>query len=453
MSVTERPKATALVTIPAPVPSSRQYSFTGGQVGNPAAPPPGDRLDAEFDRLRAAISAVIDWVEASLAQPVLRDSGDDNAASDAEGAAALAYRYAILAQAWAEYMPGTIPPNILAVMDITGDHWSSRWWAHQAAIGGDPTPPVVESTPPQTLGRNLLHNPLFNIAQRGLGPFTVSGYTADRWGIQMTLDTANFQPQPLSDANRVDIGDEAATTFMAGTVTGNAAAGASTVLYQAIEGVRRLSGKTVTVSFWADASAGMKLGVSLNQNFGSGGSPSSTVNGAGQSVTLTPFFALHSFTFTMPSVSGKILGTNSDDNTELLFWYSSGATNASHAGNIGVQSGTINIWGVQLEIGSVATPLEKPDPRYDLANCQRFYQAGVLELQGYQIAGDTIAMSNLMPVPMRAVPAVVPVITTSINVTSPNIVSVGSSVISIVGTATTSAGFVLQGNYTASADL
>ena len=145
MSVTERPKATALVPMPAPVPSSRQYSFTGGQVGNPAAPPPGDRLDAEFDRLRAAISAVIDWVEASLAQPALRDSGDDNAASDAEGAAALAYRYAILAQAWAEYMPGTIPPNILAVMDITGDHWSSRWWANLAAHGDVPPPAPASS--------------------------------------------------------------------------------------------------------------------------------------------------------------------------------------------------------------------------------------------------------------------------------------------------------------------
>jgi hypothetical protein len=30
-------------------------------------------------------------------------------------------------------MPDTIPPNTLAVMGITGDHWSSRWWANQAS--------------------------------------------------------------------------------------------------------------------------------------------------------------------------------------------------------------------------------------------------------------------------------------------------------------------------------
>lgn len=35
---------------------------------------------------------------------------------------------------WAEYMDGnnTIPPNYLEHMAITGDHWSSRWWAHRS---------------------------------------------------------------------------------------------------------------------------------------------------------------------------------------------------------------------------------------------------------------------------------------------------------------------------------
>ena len=38
---------------------------------------------------------------------------------------------------WAEYMDGNaiIPPNILATNSITGDHWSSRWWANRAAGG------------------------------------------------------------------------------------------------------------------------------------------------------------------------------------------------------------------------------------------------------------------------------------------------------------------------------
>ena len=43
--------------------------------------------------------------------------------------------WALVSTVWAEFMDGnaTIPPNILASNSLTGDHWSSRWWAHRAA--------------------------------------------------------------------------------------------------------------------------------------------------------------------------------------------------------------------------------------------------------------------------------------------------------------------------------
>jgi hypothetical protein len=46
--------------------------------------------------------------------------------------------WAQVSMEWAEHMPDTIPPNILATNAVTGDHWSSRWWANQAAtaVGG-----------------------------------------------------------------------------------------------------------------------------------------------------------------------------------------------------------------------------------------------------------------------------------------------------------------------------
>ena len=93
------------------------------------------------------------------------------------------------------------------------------------------------------------------------------------------------------------------------TFTGNAGAGAFNAVTQQIEDVRRLAGKTVTVSFWAVAGAGTpKLGVSLNQIFGTGGSPSAYVPTAGQAVTLTTSLARYALTFTLPSVAGKTLG-------------------------------------------------------------------------------------------------------------------------------------------------
>jgi len=259
-------------------------------------------------------------------------------------------------------------------------------------------------------GRNLLHNPLFNISQRGVGPWTTSGvYTADRWTMALASDTASITQSSLADAGRAAIGDEAATYALTNVFTGNAAAGAFNMLTQWTEGVRRLSGKTVTVSFWAAAASGTpKLGVSLDQWFGTpGGGGSTQVSGAGQSVTLGTTWARYSLTFALASTAGKTLSSSASDATGLNIWYSSGATNATRAGAIGVQSGTISLWGVQLEIGSVATPLEKPDPQQDLAKCQRFYQLGRLQLNAYAGAGAVSFVTSFMfPVQMRAAPTV-----------------------------------------------
>ena len=75
------------------------------------------------------------------------------------GAGPLAQDYAQVSIEWAEHMPDTIPPNILAVNAITGEHWSSRWWANRAAgafgmlawwyMGAwpSPGPPSTPNTP------------------------------------------------------------------------------------------------------------------------------------------------------------------------------------------------------------------------------------------------------------------------------------------------------------------
>jgi hypothetical protein len=52
---------------------------------------------------------------------------------DPQGASATAQDWSQVSIEWAEHMPDTIPPNILATNAITGDHWSSRWWANRAA--------------------------------------------------------------------------------------------------------------------------------------------------------------------------------------------------------------------------------------------------------------------------------------------------------------------------------
>ena len=259
------------------------------------------------------------------------------------------------------------------------------------------------------IGRNLLHNPLFNIAQRGNGPFTATSgvvYTADRWAINAqggATGTAQILPNGITIG-----GDEAIEHQINHNFAGSATAGSQYTAAQSIEDVRRLSGKTVTLSFWATTNSGtLNLDVVLAQNFGTGGSPSSTVfTGAG---VVTPNTTWQRFTqtFTLPSVSGKTLGTNNDHATQLIF------VMTQTGQPIGVQSGTIGLAGVQLEVGPVASPLEKPDPRYDLANCQRFYQIIRLFTGSYMTAGQAYDVATSYLVSPRASPTLTSLVDSS----------------------------------------
>lgn len=255
-------------------------------------------------------------------------------------------------------------------------------------------------------GRNFIHNSRFNVQQRGTGAFGAGGFTADRWQQTVTLDTISTTLANLADADRTAIGDESAQYAFSHTFTGNAGATAYNDVEHAIENVRRLSGKTVTVSFWAKANSGTpKLGLNFWLNYGTGGSPSAGAwaFATGTAITISTTWARYSATFSIPSASGKTLGANNDHTTTLCIGYSSGTTNNASYGNIGVQSGTIQLWGVQLEIGSVVTPLEGPtDPVDDLRKCQRFYFTAPFVVPATTSIGATI----VFPTTMRATPTI-----------------------------------------------
>jgi hypothetical protein len=310
------------------------------------------------------------------------------------------------------------------------------------------------------VGRNLLHNPLFAVAQRGAGPFTVnSAYTLDRWQ-NITTDAMSVVQGAPGDVVRTQIGDEACSTSMSNTFTGGTGGAASfCTIMQKMENVRRLAGKTVTVSFYAVAgSAGLKLGVSLDQDFGTGGagSPSAPVNGTGQAVTLAGTWARYSLTFTVPSIAGKTLSTTpGSDRTILILWYSAGANSNSRSGSIGIQSGAIEVWGVQLEIGSAATPLEKPDPQQDLAKCQRFYQVGQVVAGGYSAATISAQATVSLPVTMRALPTVAVPSNVDLALTSPTQSPLNGNSALLFGGVTPSgaSGWGINRTFTASADL
>jgi hypothetical protein len=328
----------------------------------------------------------------------------------------------------------------------------------QLTLVGDPVNPTdaadkhyVDSAPAlHNVGRNLIHNSLFNIQQRGVGPWG-TGYTADRWQLFTSTSACNVYVIAATDGDRGNIGDEAAASILEPQFSGTGGAGDYVIIGQAIENVRRLANKTVTLSFWANASAALKFGVSFDQIFGTGGSPSPAVQGNGSSVTLSGSWSRYSLTFAIPSIAGKVLGTNNDTRTQMYLWLSTGSSNSVRSGGVGVQSGTVNIWGVQLEVGSVATPLEKPDPQQDLAKCQRFYQTGYYQLYAYGTAGSVVMYNRTFVVALRTNNPVI----TSNNTTLAN----GTASIGVygdglqVGVTVTAAGMMqLAGIFTASAD-
>lgn len=284
-------------------------------------------------------------------------------------------------------------------------------------LAADPVAPMQPATKQYTdntsaMHANILHNPFFNIQQRGVGPFTASGaYTADRWQMTVGNDTMTVSMVTLADADRIAIGDERAVSALQNTFAGSATASSYNQITQKIESVRRLSGKTVTFSFWARATSGApKLGVYTGQIFGSGGSPSNAVSTVvGTTAALAATWAKYSFTVVVPSAAGKTFGTNVGTDYNQFYLLFSDTSNIVGTG-IGQQSGTVQLWGMKLEVGNIATPIPPLDPREDLANAQRFYQSSGLPslvVYGYQGgAGGFIISTFAYPVMMRANPTV-----------------------------------------------
>jgi hypothetical protein len=179
----------------------------------------------------------------------------------------------------------------------------------------------------------------------------------------------------------------------------NSAATTNTEFQQRVEDVRTFAGQTVTVSFWAKASSSVTMANAIIQNFGSGGSANVTTTGTSQ--TLTTSWARYSTTINVPSISGKTIGTSSYLQVYPMY-YSSGT----------IASNVIDIWGVQVEAGSVATAFQTATGTLqgELAACQRYFEqydaaSGQVFYSGYQQT-STAPRISLSVVPKRTTPTI-----------------------------------------------
>lgn len=263
-----------------------------------------------------------------------------------------------------------------------------------------------------TAGKNKIINGDFGIWQRGTS-LSGAGYLADRFQGVVTTTTITQSQQSFTAGTAPVAGYEGSFFYRAVTTSG-ATAGSRALVQQPIEDVRTFAGQTVTVSFWAKAGSGTpKIGVELAQVFGSGGSSAVTAIGA-TAVTISTSWARYTVTASVPSISGKTIGTGSSLN--LVLWIDAGSDFAARASSIGNQSGTFDIWGIQVEAGSTATAFQTATGTLqgELAACQRYYyratSTGAFAAMGFNgfcsSANDFVGQMQ-PPVPMRVQPTAI----------------------------------------------
>jgi hypothetical protein len=260
---------------------------------------------------------------------------------------------------------------------------------------------------------NLLINGDFDIWQRGTSQVNVNGYGSDDRWLNAYVGPSTTCSQQSFTLGQTDVPNDPAY-YSRTVVTLDAAADNFYVLKaQKIESVKTLSGKTVTLSFWAKANASKNLATEFVQNFGGGGSPSSSVTAIGVTThSLTTSWQKFTVTVDIPSISGKTLGTSNNDYLQLAFWFFGGANYNSRSNSIGYQGGTFDIAQVKLEEGSVATPFIPRSIGEELALCQRYFQKQELISAssndywrcpfGNSLAFQKITFNN----PMRANPTI-----------------------------------------------
>ncbi len=214
---------------------------------------------------------------------------------------------------------------------------------------------------------SLIINGAMQVWQRGtsVSSQTSSGYkTADRWYTNGSGGTYNQSQQTVTLGDST-IGDF--KYFLRHEVTtGDDFTG---ILYR-IEDVQSVPEGTVTLSFYAKGTNPNSghFEMIARQDFGTGGSPSSDVIQTAQDVTLTTSWQRFELQITVPSISGKTLGTNGDSYYQLQFTQPSDDDSSD--------AWTLDITGVKLEVGSTATDFVHQSSYGDeLRRCQRYFQS------------------------------------------------------------------------------
>ena len=277
--------------------------------------------------------------------------------------------------------------------------------------------------------RNLVINGAMQVAQRGTSftPATEFGYTLDRYITFFTnTGSVNLTQETSSPP-------EGHTTYARITSTGAASVTGRNLFSQIVEGQNLAptkwgysDAKDVTISFWVRSS--------LTGDFGF------AVNATTQNRCIVMKYNIASAntwehkTLLIPATTSGDFGLTSSGRGCWLFW-DLGTSSANEYGTtdtwvdsstkytatnvqqlITVSGATLDITGVQLEVGTVATPFEHRSYGDELARCQRYYYriggGSLYNHYGVAVAYDADALRLNIPfaVSMRSIPTSIDVL-------------------------------------------
>jgi len=206
--------------------------------------------------------------------------------------------------------------------------------------------------------RNLIINGAMQVAQRGT---SVTGSTAntyqtcDRWYHIASGATYNSSQESLT-IGQTDIPRQFQYFLRFDETTGNNNSG----IEQRVENILSIAGETVTLSFYAKGTnpGGGSMQIEFDEYWDGSAQTQNT-----ESFTLTSSWQRFTFTRTLTDPTGKTIGSNSF--LGIKFRQPTVDTNTN--------AWTLDITGVQLEVGSVATPFEHRSYGEELARCQRYF--------------------------------------------------------------------------------
>jgi hypothetical protein len=226
-------------------------------------------------------------------------------------------------------------------------------------------------------GKNKIINGDFYVNQRAFTTNTTNGtFTFDRFRAGFSGDGTSTYTAETFTLGTAPVSGYEGKNYLQIATAGVSSTSSFTLIQQKIESVRTLAGQTATISFWAKATTGTpKILAYVQQQFGTGGSPSSAVSTYAPATAITTSWVRYSFPITIPSISGKTLGTSNNDFLTLSILISAGSDNGAPFTDVGIQNNTFQFWGIQLEAGSTATAFQTATGTIqgELAACQRYY--------------------------------------------------------------------------------